>query len=836
MVDLFQRWGSQKPKTGRSRTISSDVHNDQARLVALHALQVLDTPADPDLDVITQIAADRFNTQIALVSLVDAKRQWFKSKFGLAAVQTCRRDSFCSHTIAGEGVMIVSDATTDPRFYNNPLVLGPPYIRFYAGAPLTVKSGHKVGTLCIIDPVPRSEFSKRDQDMLELMASQVVTLIESKQVRQQQRISELIARTTTDAIVCADAHSRITFWNRAAETLFGWQADEAVGQTLDLIIPARHQKGHHDGVARLRGNGPIKLVGKTVEVPAQSKCGTEFPVELSLAMWPAEGDISGPPAGFAAIIRDVSARKRSEAERAATEARLARQIAAVEASDDGIAITDPEGRFIFMNRAHAQMFGHDDPAPLIGQEWSVLYDEVEARRIEQEAMPILFQEGQWRGETQGRRRDNSLVEQEIALSLSPEGGIVCVTRNISERRWMEREKARLREQLMLAQRQEVVGQLASGIAHDFNNLIAAIAGTAEILRNLGDTHILPHALRIQSAATTATGLVEKMLTLGRRVPHPKLVDITAMIRDVRELVMPSLTDPLHRIEFVLPSEPVMVLTDDTELNQVLLNLVLNARDALRLETAGHIKLEVIQDQGYAAEGKVVIGAVPTVPSVVIRVTDTGCGIESDELEKVFEPFFTRKGDAGTGLGLAVVAGIVASNNAALAIQSRPDAGTIFEVWWPLQPGSADPLVLNEEWNRSTTALVGKAVLVIDDNPTVIDTLVAMLYDMGAEAAPCLDAFDAIDALHEDPDFWDLVITDYDMPGMNGAHLARKLREIRPDLPVMLLTALPRVHQMHQKQVGLFDAVLGKPLSAAQLASSAVRAIATARERSKSCAS
>lgn len=807
-------------------------YDEPDRLAALHRLDVLDTAPEADLDVITRLAADRFDTTIALVSLVDADRQWFKSRHGLDATETCRADSFCGHTIVGEGVMVVPDAAADPRFARNPLVTGAPNIRFYAGAPLVLADGHKVGTLCVIDPSPREGLTLREAEALQLMARQVVSLLEGRQLRQERRIAQLIAQTTTDAFVCADAHSRITLWNRAAEVMFGWSAEEALGQSLDLIIPKVHRKGHHAGVARIRAKEPSKLVGQTVEVPALTKAGREIPIELSLAMWPAEGGTDQTPAGFASIIRDISARKQLEAERIATEARLARQVAAIEASDDGMALTNAEGDFIFMNRAHAAMFGYPEPAALIGQKWSVLYAPHEAQRINEEAMPILFAQGQWRGETQGLKADGSPIEQEIALSLAPEGGIVCVTRDVGDRRGMEREKARLREQLMLAQRQEVVGQLASGIAHDFNNLIAAISGTAELLRHIEDNRVRHHALRIQSAATTAAGLVEKLLTLGRRVPHPKLVDLRRTVWDVRDLVAPSLTDPLHRIELELPSAPLMALTDDTELNQVVLNLALNARDALRPGETHRIKLEVLSAEGCQPTGKLVLGTVPKVPAALIRVSDTGIGIRPEELEQVFEPFFTHKGEAGTGLGLAVVAGIIASNNGALAIQSWPGCGTVFEIWWPLEPGSVgDPAPGSDTPARVGPGLMGKAVLVVDDNPAVVDTLAAMLERLGVEVGPCLDPADAIAVIRDDPDGWDLVITDYDMPGMNGAQLAKTLRKYRKDLPIMLLTALPRVHQLHQGPDGVFDQVLGKPASADRLATAAAAAMAAPRERS-----
>jgi PAS domain S-box-containing protein len=803
--------------------------DERQRLAALQALAVLDTPPEPALDVITRLAADRFDTEIALISLVDSNRQWFKSRHGLEACETARADSFCAHCIASDDVMVVPDATSDPRFVANPLVTGAPHIRFYAGAPLITSSGHRIGTLCVIDNRARTAFSARDAAALQLMAGQVMSWLEQARMRQEQRISQLIAETTTDAFVCSDAHSRIIHWNRAAETMFGWTAAEAVGQMMDLIIPDRHRHGHNSGMERLRlRRGPTKLVGKTVEVPATCKAGHEIPIELSLGMWPAEGE--GEPEGFAAIIRDVSARKQLEAQRMATEAMLAQQLAAIEASDDGIAVTDAEGRFIFMNRSHASMFGYDDAATLIGQPWSRLYDEAAARLINEVAMPVLAQAGRWRGEVQGRKADGTAVEQEVSLSLSNEGGIVCVTRDIGERLDLEREKARLREQLMLAQRQEAVGQLASGIAHDFNNLIAAIAGTAGLLEALPDDGVRRHALRIQQAAGTATALVDKLLVLGSRKPDPKSIDLRKVLSAVRDLVMPSLANTQQRIELELPEAPLQADADETELMQVLLNLAINARDALPPGRDGRITMTLLPAGHHPPVGEVLVGRMPTGPAALIRVSDTGCGIAADELAQVFQPFFTRKGDAGTGLGLAVVAGIVANAGAAVALFSKPGAGTIFELFWPLQSQTSPhlmPLPLNA---ADADVLAGKAVLVVDDNPAVVDTLVAMLEQAGAEPGPCLEPADAITAVQEDPMAWDLVITDYDMPGMNGAALARHLRGLRLDLPVLLMSALPRVHERRAGEAELFDAVLAKPASMDVLVDAARKAMAAANTR------
>jgi len=674
--------------------------DEAARLASLQALGVLDTPPEPALDVITRLAADRFDTEIALVSLVDSNRQWFKSRHGLDVCETSRADSFCAHCIASDAVMVVPDATADPRFAANPLVTGAPHIRFYAAAPLITATGYRIGTLCVIDSRPHSSFGEREASALRLMAGQVIGWLESSRLEQQ---------------------------------------------------------------------------------------------------------------------------------RSAAEAMLAQQLAAIEASDEGIAVTDGEGRFIFMNRAHATMFGYADASPLIGQPWGQLYSEAVVMPLIG-TVPILAKAGRWRGEVRGRRTDGAEIELEVSLSLSSGGGIVCVARDMSERLAMEREKARLREQLMLAQRQEAVGQLASGIAHDFNNLIAAIAGTASLLEGVPDDGVRRHALRIQHAAGTATALVDKLLALGKRNPVLKPVDLRQLLIGVRDLVMPSLANASHRIELDLPDAPLLAVADETELMQVVLNLVLNARDALPKGQDGRIALTLLPAGSQPPQGEVMVGRIPAGPAALIRVSDTGCGIPPDELAQVFQPFFTRKGDAGTGLGLAVVAGIVASADGAIALSSQPGIGTSFELFWPLQPESGAWPARIPLQTPDADVLAGKAVLVVDDNPAVVDTLVAMLEHAGAEPGPCFDPADALTAVQEDPLAWDLVITDFDMPGMNGAVLAQELRRLRADLPVLLLSALPRADRRRAGDVDVFDAVLAKPASMDALVDAARTAMAAAKDR------
>jgi len=788
--------------------------NESERIAALFDLSVLDTAADADIDAITLLAADRFDAPIALVSLVETSRQWFKSAIGLTQRETRSDSSFCVHAIRDDVVFVVLDAHADPLFRSNPLVVGDPHARFYAGAPLITRSGHRIGTLCVLDTQPRPGFSDRDRRALAMMARQVMGHLELRQLRQSDSFAHLIDTTTTDAFVCADVDSRIIHWNRGAEAMFGWAACEALGQPLSLIIPNRHRAGHYNGMARLRAGAPTRLVGKTVEVPAMTREGRELPIELSLATW--TDGASGPSEGYAAIIRDISDRKALEAERDAVTLRFSEQLAAIDASNDGIAITDTDGIFTFVNDAHGVMFGFASGADACGLSWRDLYSNDEVERLGQVAFPQLETERRWRGRATGTRRDGSKIEQEIALSLNSSGGLVCVTRDIGPRLAAERDQILLREQLIVVQRQEALGQIASGIAHDFNNCIAAIAGSASLIIDQGSAAARPHAQRIMAATASAGSLVQKMLALGGRTRTRERLDLRTVVGDVGELVRAGLTTS-QRLVIHLPPEPLITYGDAAEVMQIVLNLGVNARDALG-GSPGCIAISLDVADPDHSRAALAVGNRPTQRAAVIRVSDDGSGMAAADVPRIFNVYHTGKAGFGSGLGLAIVARLVTSAGGGIAVTTAPGAGSVFEIFWPLDqrsqprtlPSSPPPPV-------SLRSLQSAGVLIAEDDPEVVATFAAVLEAAGAEVGQCQRPCDALAALRSDPDAWSLLVTDFDMPGMNGAELAAAARRIRPDLPVLLCTAIPEAARSHQ---GLFTAILAKPVANSMLVETA----------------
>jgi nitrogen-specific signal transduction histidine kinase/ActR/RegA family two-component response regulator len=405
--------------------------------------------------------------------------------------------------------------------------------------------------------------------------------------------------------------------------------------------------------------------------------------------------------------------------------------------------------------------------------------------------------------------------------LQEDGSIVCISRDITERRRGDAERARLREELQLAQRREVIGQLAAGLAHDFNNILAVISGSAGLLESRlaaqqADTQ---ESTRILQAASRAAKLVAKLRDLGKQGSVRQQLDLRKPLYEAADLLRAGLSG-VHSLVVNAPQEPLEAMADPTDILQVLLNLGINARDALdhgpneiavTLASADPNQMQRPPDIGVLRD---------EVEYVMLRLEDTGPGIETEVRMRIFEPYYTSKGQRGTGLGLAIVAGVVRGNAAALWFDSTPGVGTRVTVFWPVAQEQATPTELAVSETRSRR-LDGVQVLVVDDEEEICAVLAAVLEAAGAEVATTTDPRDAFDAITGDPTHWHVLITDHDMPHMTGSALAKSIHAEAPNLPVILVSALPDLaNDDHQ----LFRAILQKPAEARQLVSMVAKAV------------
>ncbi|WBO23850.1 sensor domain-containing phosphodiesterase [Sphingomonas abietis] len=285
-----------------------DAAAERERSIALAKLGIFDTPPDAEFDDIARLAAMVLDVESTAVTLLDDNRQWFKARHGIPFAETPREISFCIHAAAASEVLIVPDASKDERFSANPLVTCEGGIRFYAGFPLILASGHCAGTLCAFDPSPRFGLTEDQRALLIDLAKIATRLLESHAERRMGQIAARVVQTTADAVLCVNDEGLVTFWSRGAETMFGYGADVMLGRSFRKIVP---QPPGDDGSGASVLSVFEALAGSTVELGAVGADGEEFPVELSLTRWR-----DGKPAGdFAAIVRDVSQRRQMERER-----------------------------------------------------------------------------------------------------------------------------------------------------------------------------------------------------------------------------------------------------------------------------------------------------------------------------------------------------------------------------------------------------------------------------------------------------------------------------------------------------------------------------------------
>lgn len=550
----------------------------------------------------------------------------------------------------------------------------------------------------------------------------------------------------------------------------------------------------------------------------------EMELQLQSGRWIRIYERTTPDGGRVGLRVDITALKEAEARA------LADRAAAMDASLDAIAITDTERGFLYANPAFVALTRAQ--GPLTGRAWASLFAPDVVKNLRARVLPRMESQGTWQGDLAGYLADGTSIDVDISLTMRPDGAVLWIMRDLTERHRAESERNRLREDLQLAQRREVIGQLSAGLAHDFNNLIAAIAGSAALIATetglQAPDRILGHATRIQRAADQAEALVRRLLALGTRSSQRRRVDLAACLNEAADLLRPGLPKSL-RLVLELPDAPLMADADPTDILQLVLNLGLNARDSMATHPAppgGHVlTLGVRAGPCPAADEVFQIGTLAADRAhACICVTDTGPGLTADIAQQAFSPYFTSKGDKGSGLGLSIVQGITLAAQGALGLSRAPEGGARFMLRWPLAARTdavpADPAP------AGAARLDGRAILLVDDAEDVLAVLTLVLDRAGAEIAPSTSPADVLEVLAEDPGAFDVLVTDFDMPGMTGADLARAAHALRPGLPVVLVTALPdwRGRDPQGAEDPAFAAVLAKPVSSQALVAGVLGAL------------
>ncbi len=586
---------------------------------------------------------------------------------------------------------------------------------------------------------------------------------------------------------------RVSFASPSIERLLGYRPDEVLGRTiLEFLDPLEAPRVA--AVVEEAFANPSEP--RSVEHRLLRKDGSWGVFESrGQALWDAAGGIR-----VVSISRDVSARKEAEQ----SHARLS---LAVEQAAELIVITDPEAAIQYVNPAFERVTGYvrtevlgKNPRMLNGGQqdpahFHDLWDTLKRREV-------------WRGEFTNRRKDGSLYQVEATISpvQDPTGrlmGYVGVERDVTHEK-------RLEEQLLRAQKMEAVGRLAGGIAHDFNNLLGVITGYGELLlRHLGDLD--PQRVRAEQllkAADRAATLTRQLLAFSRQqVLQPKVLDLNVVIGDLEKMLRRVIGED---VAFSMaPGESLgCVRADPSQIEQVLMNLVVNARDAM--PRGGRLTIETTNvdlTEAYTREHAVVQPG----PYVMLAVSDTGCGMDPRTLEQVFEPFFTTKEPGkGTGLGLSTVYGIVKQSGGYVWAYSELGRGTTFKIYLPRVD---EPVQVTRTTKAPLHVPRGtERVLLVEDDTMLRDLLEETLTAHGYSVRAAKTGGEALEAVAHSGETFDLLVTDMVLPGISGREAAGRLTAARPGLRVLYVSGYAADAIVEHGELPASAAFLGKPFS------------------------
>ena len=579
-----------------------------------------------------------------------------------------------------------------------------------------------------------------------------------------ERLSGILS-IAADAIISVDDTFRIVFFNQGAEATFGYRAPEVLGRPLDILLPERFRTAHQAHITAFgRSASPARLMGERQTILALHKDGREFPAEASISKL----DVGGGRL-YTAVLRDVTERKEIEAQLEHRVAeRTAELTALLGALPDGVIKIDQDMRIALATATLERMTGYGQ-GELTGHRCEDLCN------TPQDVAAMLKA---WDSETGSgspapsrvgvRRKDGSsfpavVVGRAVRDMNGAIAGRVAVVRDISVD--LEQQKA-----LAISQRMETFGQLTGGIAHDFNNLLAVIMGNLELLamRPLGEKERALVA-RADEAAQMGARLTERLLTFARRRPlTPKTLNLNDLITALVDLLRRSIGEHIELNTSLTPHLP-LIHADASEIENAVLNLAINARDAM--PRGGSITIET-------AEHVVAEGAPPVpaglAPGLYVRlsVRDTGCGMNAAVQARAFEPFFTTKQPGkGTGLGLSTIYGSVKHLGGMVTLTSTPGAGTVVDIYLP----HTNTPAADEAAERPTGPLplsAGERVLLVEDDPGVREIARQRLEDLGYVVAEAENGPSAIEILKSGAPRFDLVLADILMPGgMTGYDVA-----------------------------------------------------------------
>lgn len=592
-----------------------------------------------------------------------------------------------------------------------------------------------------------------------------------ERLRSYESSYHLVGSNVNDLIWTLDNDLQVTYVSPSVTRTLGYSESEFKSLPLPKFFGDTDFIHVQTLATQLLGQSVQDEVRRSIEVKMIDKEGQSIWFELTSYLSHAEGGAKE----LVCIATDISQRKQIEGE--LTERTTNYQII-TDSALDAIITFDRNNRITYANPASTDVFGFSTQE-LIGMDAKAIMPE----SLADSRLRELYRAGATVSATgvqlRGLRKDKSLVPLEVSIAgheLAGEVFKTCIVRDVTSRTEVEKERQALEAQLQAAQKTDSIGQLSGGIAHDFNNLLVAILGYADLaLQARSDDNLHSYLEEIKKAGERGTDMTQKLLTFSRRqVIEPKLIEVSELIGGVKDMITRLLPQNIE-VRFLSNISDRYVMADSTQIEQVLINLAVNARDAM--PGGGRLSIELttssVEDTSTPGE------------HIVIEVSDTGSGMDEEVQKRIFEPFFTTKPEGrGTGLGLAVVFGIVNQHEGFIRVTSRLGEGTRFTIYLPQATSATDTGKV-----RHDGKVFGgdETILLVEDNAQVRDLARLILAGAGYNVIEAGDGQEAVEQFEKLGETVDLVLMDIVMPRMGGRDAARLMRRQRKDVKIVFTT-------------------------------------------------
>lgn len=611
--------------------------------------------------------------------------------------------------------------------------------------------------------------AERTEELLQEIAERKLA---AQQLKESEEVFRAVSTSAQDALVMIDDRGRVSFWNDAAANITGYAVEEALGMEIySLISPMFTAEQWQRRLAHFAQTGQGDLIGRLTRGHFLCKRGQMITVEFSLSSVKLRGRWH-----VVAVARDITAQLEREQQ-------LARLGLAIEQSSDTVVITDPDGKILYVNPATSRITGYA-LEELIGHKPSVFKSGKHDQAFYRGLWETLLQGRSWSGRLVNKKKDGTFYE-EVATISPVRDGSERIINYVAVKRDVTRETA-LQEQMTWAQRMDAVGRLAGGMAHDFNNLLAVVLNYCSFIAEElpADSAIRGDLDEIRKAAQRGATLTKQLLTFSRKqMARPEVLEISRPLREMENLLRRQLGEQIELLLHV-GKELWKVEIDHGQFEQVLMNLVINARDAM--PGGGKVKVELTN---FSTDEKFLQQHPEVKPGQYVRLTmsDTGCGMSEEVAQRIFEPFFTTKEKGkGTGLGLATVYGVIAQAGGSIWVESQLGSGSLFTILLPRT--EKDRLPTETASAVAPASLHGEeTVLVVEDEDSVRELTRRILDKNGYRVLTAGNAAEALEMESRHHNKIDLLLTDVIMPKVTGPELAEQMRRIRPEILVLFMS-------------------------------------------------